>query len=72
MQIILGWVLIIFGGGLYLAQIVSSINFPLAQHLGIQEKAETSDTVLQRCELLGSFGTIMATCSTVHFVRSSV
>ena len=50
MQIILGWILIIFGGGLYLAQIISAINFPLAQRLGIQEKSETSDTVLQRCE----------------------
>lgn len=50
MQIIIGWILIIFGGGLYLAQIISSINFPLAQRLGIQEKAETSDALLQRSE----------------------
>ena len=50
MQIALAWVLIIFGGGLYLAQIISSINFPLAQRLGIQEKAETSDMLLQRSE----------------------
>ena len=55
MQIILGWVFIIFGGGLYLAQIVSSINFPLAQHLGVQEKAETSDTVLQRSERYAAY-----------------
>ena len=50
MQAIIGWVLIFFGGALYLAQIISSVNFPLAQHLGIQEKSETSDTLLQRSE----------------------
>ena len=50
MQVVLGWILIIFGGGLYFAQIISSINFPLAQRLGIQEKPETSDTLLQRSE----------------------
>jgi len=50
MQIIIGWILVVFGGGLYLAQIISSINFPLAQRLGIQEKPETSDTLLQRSE----------------------
>lgn len=50
MQINIGWILIILGGGLYLAQIISSINFPLAQRLGIQEKPETSDTLLQRSE----------------------
>ncbi len=50
MQIILGWILIIFGGGLYLVQVISSINFPLAQRLGIQEKPETSDALLQRSE----------------------
>jgi len=50
MQVIIGWILIIFGGGLYIAQIISTINFPLAQRLGIQEKAETSDSLLQRSE----------------------
>jgi len=50
MQIILGWILVIFGGGLYLAQVISSTNFPLAQRLGIQEKPDTSDALLQRSE----------------------
>ena len=50
MQILIGWILIIFGGGLYFAQVISSINFPLAQRLGIQEKPETSSTLLQRSE----------------------
>lgn len=50
MQQSIGWVLIIFGGMLYIVQIISSINFPLAQRLGIQEKPETSDSILQRSE----------------------
>jgi len=50
MQLIVGWIIIIFGGSLYLVQIISSINFSLAQKLGIQEKPETSDTLLQRSE----------------------
>lgn len=50
MQVIIGWTLIIFGGALYLAQVISSINFSLAQRLGIQEKLETSDMLLQRSE----------------------
>ncbi len=50
MQEIIGWLLIIFGGVLYLAQVISSINFPLAQRLGIQEKAHTADKIFQRAE----------------------
>ena len=50
MQVVMGWILVIFGGALYLAQAISSLNFPLAQRLGIQEKAETSDALLQRSE----------------------
>ena len=37
-------------GGLYLAQVISFLNFPLAQRPGIQEKSETSDGLLQRSE----------------------
>ena len=50
MQIALGWVMIVFGGTLYLAQLISSVNFSFAQRLGIQEKAEASDPLLQRSE----------------------
>jgi len=50
MQITMGWVLLFLGGALYLAQIISSINFRLAQKLGIQEKAELTDSLLQRSE----------------------
>lgn len=50
MQTITGWLLITFGGTLYVAQTISSINFSLAQRLGIQEKPETADALLQRSE----------------------
>ena len=50
MQVVLGWILLIFGGALYLAQVISSVNFQLAQRLGIQEKPEETDSLLQRSE----------------------
>lgn len=50
MQVAIGWVLLIFGGALYLAQIISSVNFKLAQSLGIQEDPNNTDPLLQRSE----------------------
>ena len=50
MQEIIGWTSLIFGGALYLAQLVSSVNFKLAQRLGIQENPEFTDKILQRSE----------------------
>ena len=50
MQEIIGWGLLIIGGALYLGQIISSVNFKLAQRLGIQEKAEFTDQIIQRSE----------------------
>ena len=50
MQSILGWVLIIFPGILYIGQIISSINFSLAQKLGLQENTDETDHLLQRAE----------------------
>lgn len=50
MQITLGWLLLILGGLLYFAQIISSINFELAQRLGIQESPEDTDSILQTAE----------------------
>ena len=50
MQTTLGWIMIIFGGSLYLAQLISSVSFSFAQRLGIQEKAETADPILLRSE----------------------
>ncbi|MEJ2180239.1 MAG: hypothetical protein P8Y28_07330 [Gammaproteobacteria bacterium] len=50
MQIAMGWGLLILGGALYLAQIISSIDFKLAQRLGIQEDPKDTDPILQRSE----------------------
>jgi len=50
MQILLGWVLIIFPGILYSGQIISSINFSFAQKMGLQENPEETDLLLQRAE----------------------
>lgn len=50
MQLFLGWLLIIFPGILYIGQIISSLNFQLAQKLGLQEKPEAADAILQRAE----------------------
>lgn len=55
MQLLLGWLLIIFPGILFIAQLISSINFGLAQKLGLQEKPETSDTILQRAERYAAY-----------------
>lgn len=50
MQVIIGWGLLIAGGALYIAQVISSVNFELAQRLGIQENPEDTDPILQRSE----------------------
>lgn len=50
MQILLGWILVVFPGVLILGQIISSINFSLAQRLGIQENPDLTDPILQRAE----------------------
>ena len=50
MQQLLGWILIIFPGILFFGQLISSVNFSLAQKLGLQEDPEQSDRLLQRAE----------------------
>ena len=50
MQLLLGWLLIIFPGILYVGQLISSVNFPLAQRLGLQENPKETDLLLQRAE----------------------
>ena len=50
MQAVIGWIVLILGGALYLAQVISSVNFQLAQRMGIQEKPEETDALLQRSE----------------------
>ncbi len=50
MQQLIGWLLIIFPGILFIGQIISSINFPLAQRIGLQEDPKETDALLQRAE----------------------
>jgi hypothetical protein len=50
MQLTIGWILILFPGILFLVQLFSSLNFSLAQKLGLQEKAQTADPLLIRAE----------------------
>ena len=50
MQVTIGWVLLLLGGFLYVAQVISSVNFRLAQRLGIQENPEETDSILQTAE----------------------
>ena len=50
MQVTIGWGILILGGALYLAQVISSVNFELAQRLGIQENPEDTDSIFQRSE----------------------
>jgi hypothetical protein len=49
-QLFIGWLLIIFPGILFVGQIISSVNFSLAQKLGLQEDPEKTDPLLQRAE----------------------
>ena len=46
----MGWTFLILGGLLYVAQVISSVNFELAQKLGIQEDADEADSILQTAE----------------------
>lgn len=47
---IVAWVLLIFPGILYFAQVISSINFHFAQKIGLQESPLETDKILQRAE----------------------
>jgi len=49
-QQVLGWVLIVLSGPMVVIQLISSIDFPLAQKLGLQEKAGEADPLLLRAE----------------------
>ena len=50
MQQVLGWIILILPGILIAGQIISSIDFSLAQKLGLQEAPEMTDPLLQRAE----------------------
>ncbi len=55
MQSVIGWLLLIFPGVLFVGQLISSVNFGLAQKLGLQEKPETADAILQRAERYAAY-----------------
>ena len=50
MRIILGIICVIFGGIGWIGQLISGINYPLAQRLGLQEKDEGTDPIYRRAE----------------------
>jgi len=55
MQQFIGWLLIIFPGILFIGQLISSVNFSLAQRLGLQEDPNQSDPLLQRAEKYAAY-----------------
>jgi len=55
MQVTIGWMLVMLGGSLYLAQVISSVDFKLAQRLGIQENPGDTDPIVQRSELYTAY-----------------
>ncbi|NNE52462.1 MAG: hypothetical protein HKN30_08665 [Sulfitobacter sp.] len=50
LQIILGLLWLAVGGFLYAGQLISTVNFPLAQRLGLQEKAENVNPLIGELE----------------------
>ena len=50
LQIGLGWIWLIAGGLLYAGQLISTVNFPLAQRLGLQERPDNVDPVIGQLE----------------------
>ena len=51
MRIVLGVVCVVFSGFGWLGQVISVINYPLAQRLGLQEKSENTDPLFQQAEI---------------------
>lgn len=51
MRIVLGIICVLFGGIGWVGQVISGINYPLAQRLGLQEKSEGTDRLFQRAEI---------------------
>ena len=50
MRIVLGIICVLFGGFGWGGQVLSAINYPLAQRLGLQEKSEGTDPLYRRAE----------------------
>ena len=51
MLTVTGIVVLAFGGLLYAGQLLSTVDFALAQKLGLQEKAENADALFSHLEL---------------------
>ena len=51
MQDILGIIFIVLSAPLVVAQIISVLNFPLAQRLGLQEKSGTAYPLMRHLEI---------------------
>lgn len=54
LQTIICWAWITVGTFLYIGQLISTFNFPLAQRLGLQEKSENADPLVSRLELMAA------------------
>ncbi len=52
LQEVIGWAWVIFGTFVFVGQLISSVNFPLAQRLGLQEKSENADALASKLELM--------------------
>ncbi len=50
METLLGWIMLIFPGILFAGQVISSINFSLAQKIGFQENPKHTDSLVQTSE----------------------
>ena len=50
MRLVLGIICVLFGGIAWAGQLISGINYPLAQRLGLQEKSEGTDPLHRRAE----------------------
>ena len=50
MRIVLGIICVLLGGIGWSGQVLSGINYPLAQRLGLQEKSEGTDPLFRRAE----------------------
>jgi hypothetical protein len=55
MQQILGWILIVLPGSLVAIQLISSVDFSLAQKLGLQEKTALADPLFLRAERYAAY-----------------
>lgn len=61
LQIVLGVLWLAVGGLLYAGQFISTVNFPLAQRLGLQEKSENVHPLISELERKAAAWDLFAT-----------